>query len=72
MKTEIQMIYIGPSNGHWRITSEMPNQVFGTFDTQEEAITLGRCIAKIEHGQMVVCGSNGYMEFAEDYASAEG
>lgn len=51
--------HVVPHNGAWAIRGENNARVTSQYDTQGDAITAGRAIARHQHSELVIHGRDG-------------
>ncbi|MBI4922899.1 MAG: DUF2188 domain-containing protein [Devosia nanyangense] len=64
--------HVIPGGGKWRVVRSGATRASGTFETQEEAIARARELARSEHSELYVHGSDGRIRERSSYARTVG
>lgn len=61
--------HVVPNNGKWQVKRENSTKATKTFDTQKDAISYGRDIAKNQGSELVIHGRNGQIRDKDSFGS---
>lgn len=61
--------HVVPRDGHWAVRRSGSDRVTRTFETQREAITAGREIARNQRTELYIHGRDGLIRERESYGN---
>lgn len=61
--------HVVPNNGKWQVKRENSTKATKTFDTQKDAISYGRDIAKNQGSELVIHGRNGQIRDKDSFGN---